>query len=519
LLLDSIKNIKSGSGSLWHHGKQQGKNREQGAVENLKKKIRFQHILVLVLLLLFIFFLIPVRRVALYPQTLTSLQILDRNGVLLRQVLSQDEAISHWVSLSKISPYLIKATLASEDKRFYNHWGVDFLALLRALKQNLAAGAIVSGGSTITQQLAKNLYHLKSRTLLNKAWEALLALRLELWLTKMEILELYFNRVSYGNLTTGIEAASQQYFSKPSLYLSLAEAAFLAAIPRAPSYYDPYSNLNAVKHRQVEIIQKMQNLNFITAKEAEAALQEKLKLKPARLAFRAPHWCNYILSVLKTHQLNHISKVKTTLDLYLQQEVERLLRQHIDRLKDYEVTNAAALVMKNDTNEILALVGSYNFWNKDRQGQVDGVLALRQPGSAVKPFTYALALESGMTPSELIADLETHFPTAQGNFSPLNYDEKYHGPVRLRNALACSYNVCAVAVLHRLGVEKLLKTLKELGLQHLNQSATYYGLALTLGCAEASLLEMVRAYKTLANNGYFSPEKVILQAWIKRKKS
>jgi len=459
------------------------------------------------LALLFVFFPFFEKK-ELHPQNMVSLRLLDRQGVLLREVLSQKEGTCFRAPLDEVSPFFISALLTAEDKRFYRHPGVDVLALIRASRDNLREHRIVSGGSTITQQLARNIYGLKARNIFNKVVEMLLALRLEAWLSKNDILELYLNRVSFGNQTYGIEAASRLYFGKSSAHLSLAESTLLAVIPRSPLLYDPFSRFKEARKRQLGLLKKMRESGEISAAELRRAIGEKIRLQSPEICFQAPHLCDYILQELHKQNYRGLSEIKTTLNLLIQEETERLLKYHIDRLKDCGVSNGAVLIMDNATGEVLAMAGSYDYFSKNRQGQVNGTLALRQPGSALKPFTYALAFEKKKTPADLVADIETHVPAGNGDFTPLNYDEKYHGPVRLRTALACSYNVSAVRILRELGPASLLERLHLLGVESLREDAAHYGLGLTLGNGEVRLLELVNAYRCLANGGFYSPEKI-----------
>jgi penicillin-binding protein 1C len=452
----------------------------------------------------------PIPESKLKPERFCSLQILDRHGNLLREVLSSQEGISHWVSLNEVSPYFIQAVITGEDNRFYKHFGLDPLAIIRAIYQNIKAGRIVSGGSTITQQLARTLYP-RPRNLLWKFIEAITSLRLEIYLTKDEILTYYINRVCFGNQAYGIEAASRLYFDKPSLHLSLAEASFLAGLPCSPTKYDPYRYLERAKKRQKKILKQLYKKKKIDTDQYKRALKEKLNLIPKERKFRAPHFVDFVLMRMKKSKLKNVSKIYTTLDWYLQKNVELLTKVHIANLKEYGVTNAAVLIMNNQTGEIITMVGSANFFDPVHDGQVNGVISLRQPGSTLKPFTYGLALERGMTLGEIIPDLPLHTATAGGDFTPRNYDRKFHGPVRLRAALACSYNIPAVRILKQMGTDLLLQRLKQAGFENLKKSAIYYGPGLTLGNAEVTLLELVRAYSVLSNKGILKYEKIFLE--------
>jgi len=466
-----------------------------------------------------VWFCLPVPREKIYPQQQVSLRILDREGNLLREVLSGEGNTSRWVNLNRVSPLLPAATLCAEDKRFYRHLGVDPASLLRAAYQNLRYRRVVSGGSTITQQLARNVYRYPARNWFWKIVEALDALKLERHFSKSQILELYLNRIPYGNQTYGIEAACRLYFDQPSSQLSPAQAAFLAGIPCSPYYYDPYRFFSHAQTRQISILASLLKAKQISPFQYRQALKEEIKLSPREEKFQAPHFCDYALSRLRAEKTPPLSRVRTSLDPKLQREVELLIKSHIARLKENGVTNAAALVMDNHSGEILSMAGSADYFNQDNAGQVNGTTALRQPGSALKPFTYALALERGYTPALLIPDLEIHIPTPDGVYIPRNYDKRFHGPTRMRTALACSYNVCAIWMLQQLGVEQLLEKLHRAGFSGLKQDAAYYGLGLTLGNGEVSLLDLVRGYCALVNQGVVVGDKIFLEQFDERGKS
>jgi len=464
----------------------------------------------IILLVLALSLYIPFPPKLLQPASVVSLRILDRNGYLLREVLSDREGRSQWVSLQDISPNLILATVATEDSRFYEHWGIDTRAILRAILQNIWAKKVISGASTLTQQVVKNVYHFP-RNWFWKLVEIWYALRLEVSLSKDEIIIQYLNRIPYGNQTFGINAASWLYFDKPPSHLSLAEAAFLAGLPRGPSLYNPYRHFVRAKKRQEEVLRRMLNKGVITEEAYKRALKEPLNIIPPQASFRAPHFSDFILSQIPLKERQNISSIRTTLDFELQKDVEVFVKNCVKSLEEWKVTNAAVLIMDNEKGEILSFVGSADFFDSHNSGQVSGVTALRQPGSALKPFTYALALEEGMNSATLILDAQIRIRSNGIDYIPRNYDGKFHGLVRLREALACSYNISAIKVLERIGVESLLARLKKLGFDSLNKGADYYGLGLTLGGGEVTLLELVRAYSTLASSGIFKKEKIFLE--------
>jgi len=450
--------------------------------------------------LLCLSFYLPLSRQRFDPKPVISIRLEDRKGVLLREVLSDEGGRCRWVGLKDISPDLLSATLASEDRHYLAHSGVNLYAVFRAFVQNLKNQRVVSGASTITQQVVRNVYHFR-RNLVSKILEAWLAVRLEHTMSKDEILVQYLNRISYGNQAFGIEAASRLYFDKSASDLSLAEAAFLATLPRAPSELNPYRHFPAADKRQKELLRRMKDMRLITADRMERALQEPLGLRTEKDKFRAPHFCDFILERIPRAERRAIAVIRTTLDFGLQEKIETLLKGHLDTLEKKGITNGAVVVLDNRTGEILSLAGSRDFFDERHDGQVNGALALRQPGSTMKPLTYALALEKGMTAATILEDVPTQFLTLEGSFMPENYDERYHGPIRLRSALASSYNIPAVSVLQTLGPDLLYRRLKELGFASLQKSPDFYGVGLTLGNGEVTLLELTRAYATLARGG------------------
>lgn len=432
-----------------------------------------------------------------------SLRIVDRRGTVLREVLSPAQGYGRWTPLPEISAAFLDAIMAVEDRHFRRHHGVSLAAIGRALWQNFRAGRIVSGGSTITQQLVRQLYPIRSN-IPDKLYEMWLALRLEHTLSKDEILAQYVNRVPFGNLTYGIEAASQFYFGRPAAHLSLAQAAFLAGLPQAPSHMNPLRHFARAKQRQQRVLQAMLRSGKINRTTLQAAAEQDISPEPVRRRFLAPHATEMVLAALQQMTVqNRPGVLRLTLDAELQQRIRGIVRSEIAGLRRANVNNAAVIVIDNRNGEILALLGSADFFSQRLHGQVNGVLALRQPGSALKPFTYLLALENGYSPASLLPDIPLHAPgtEASGDFSPSNYDGKFHGPVRLRTALACSYNVPPVYLLQRLGVPLLLRKLRRAGFTSLSRNAGHYGLGLTLGNGEVRLLELARAYSGLARGG------------------
>ncbi len=449
---------------------------------------------------------IPLPRERFQKQTIQSLRVVDRRGVLLREFLNDEQGRGAWKSLDELSPAFLQATIAVEDKRFLYHPGVDPIALVRALSGNIRAGALRSGGSTLTQQVIRNVYH-HPRTLFGKLVEMWYALRLERMMSKREILEQYVNRAPYGNQLFGVEAASRWYFGKPARDLSLAEAALVVGLPNAPSVLNPYVNLEEATARSRLVLRRMLEKEMISAAEYARALEQPLRMLPPQANFRAPHFVEMLARDLRANP--EIVSAQTTLDYALQSEIQWLIKGHLATLAKKNVTNAAVVVLENDTRSVRALVGSMDFFDDSHQGQVNGALALRQPGSSIKPFTYGVALEAGFSPAEILADVPTQIPDLHGDYIPQNYDRRYHGPVRLRTALACSYNVPAVRVAQQIGIEALLERLHRAGFESLAQPASFYGYGLTLGNGEITLLELTNAYASLANQGRWMPVRLL----------
>ena len=458
------------------------------------------HAILFASLALVAFSILPVNRARLYPGDFNSIQICDRNGELLREILSHDYKTSVWVPLEQISPWMIMATLIREDKRFLFHHGVDIVALVRAAFNNVRAGRVVSGGSTITMQVAKTALQLRKRTLINKIIEMIYALKLELHLSKQEIMEIYLNQIPYGNQTYGIEAAARLYFEKNANQLSLGESSALALVPKAPSLLNPYVAQRLLADMRRDVLTRMYRAGLVNEIECRIAMEEPLLLVDEKLNFEAPHFVDYVLSQLGEGKDNAV-RIVTTLDLSLQKNLQRLLSTTLESMKDYHVTQGAMIVMNVNTGEILAMVGSRDYFD-GVEGQVNGCISPRQPGSSIKPFLYALAIQSGMRLSDILPDTLVEFRLRDGTiFAPRNYGHQYHGPTRIREALASSFNVPAVFLIQQLGVHRFYALLKRLGFSGLDKEAAHYGLALSLGVAETTLLELVNAYRVFAMNG------------------
>ncbi len=442
--------------------------------------------------------------VSLLRPPVQSIALLDRYGIPLRETRVA-ERFSHELALEEVPRNVIAAVLAAEDKRFYSHHGIDWLAAGRAGFAGLKSGRIVSGASTITQQLVK-ISERRPRTLRAKLIESLTALRLEQSWSKDQILAAYLNRLDFGNLNIGLASAADYYFGKPVSDLSDAEAAFLAGLPKNPRRLNPHVALEAARHRQLTVLGRMRDNRQLDLARFDAAVAESLILRPPQRRFRAPHFVEMVLQQLPEAPP---AEVRTTLDFRLNEQVEKIVRERLAQLREQNVRNAAAVVIDNATGDVIALVGSENYFEPGA-GQVNGAWAQRSAGSALKPFTYLLALERGATPATMVADVRTSFPADGGFYRPENYNRRCYGPVRYRTALASSLNIPAVKVLVAAGGPAALQErLRECGLTTLNRPAEIYGLGLTLGNCEARLLEMTNAYASLARLGEFRPWRVL----------
>ena len=458
-----------------------------------------------------------------------SSKIYDRQGRLLFEMPPPHTGRHSPVPLGEIPEALRQAIIATEDATYYQNPGVDAWAIVRAVWINLQGGEILSGGSTITQQLARNLLlspdERYERTLTRKLREAILAWQLARTYSKDEILELYLNEIYFGNLAYGVEAAAQAYFGKNVRDLDLAECAMLAGLPQAPAYYNPLENLDRAKVRQAVVLDLMVKRKILTTEEARQARQEKLYFASSSFEIRAPHFVMYVRGLLEEALgLERLERgglqIHTTLDLDLNETARDLVRYRLGRLAacdgqltncppgGHNVRNAALVALDPQTGEILAMLGSPDYFSARIDGAVNGTTALRQPGSSIKPITYAAAFEQGaaeggaLTPATMMLDVRTSFVTKEGaSYVPLNYDLQFRGPVRLREALASSYNLIAVKVLDAIGVEAMTNLARRLGITTFDDPDRL-GLAVTLGGGEVRLLELATAYAVFANGGY-----------------
>ena len=435
------------------------------------------------------------------PQTT---KIYDRNGHLLYQIYAQQNRTL--VPLKDVPINLQHATIASEDKTFYSNPGFNILAIFRAAINDLS-GTPTEGGSTITQQLIKSTLLTPQQTLYRKFKEVILAFWAERIYTKNQILEMYLNQVPYGGTAWGIEAASELYFSKHVQNLDLAQCAFLAGLTSSPSTYSPYGPYsNLWKKRQMYVLQQMVDDKYITSKEASAAAKETLTFDPQQEPYLAPHFVNYVINWLEQkYGIAEVEKgglnVRTTLDLNIQNMAQNIVSSEVAKDNYLNLTNGAALITDPSNGDILAMVGSHDF-NDPNGGNVNITTSIRQPGSSIKVVNYSAAFERGLTAATIIDDTPTTFTDKWGNsYTPRNYDGKFHGPVTVRTALSNSLNIPAVKVLNQYtGVANMVAMAKEMGI-HSWGDPSQYGLSLTLGSADVTMLDMARVYGTLANEG------------------
>jgi penicillin-binding protein 1C len=423
----------------------------------------------------------------------SSLTVVDAQGQLLRQEATSAGTKERWVPLDRISPYLVAATLASEDNDFHDHAGVDWTAVARAAWLDLRGGGF--GGSTITMQLVRLLAD-TPRSLPGKLRQMVLAGRLERMLSKQEILEQYLNRVYYGHGAWGIEQAAQLYFGKHAADLALGEAALLAVLPRGPTYYDPFRNAPRVMARRTHILELMENHDRITADERALAERVPLDLDHHKPSFRAPHFVELVKQRLPP-DLQHAASVRTTLDLPLQRAVETALDVHLDHVGGRHVRQAAVIVMRNSDGAILAMVGSRDYHDDASNGAFDGVTARLRPGSTLKPFVYGAAFERGDTPASIALDLVL----PEDVHESYSTDVKSHGFARYRESLAGSYNLSAVHTLQRVGVATVLRKLRTARITTLDRPDDEYDWGLAIGHAEVRLIDLTSAFSFIGRAG------------------
>ena len=444
-----------------------------------------------------------------------STRIFDRNGKLLFEIYTERNRTP--VTVKELPEYISSAHIAIEDKNFYHHHGFASEGLVRATVNTLFRRKL-QGGSTITQQLVKTALLSPERTIQRKIREAILTILTELIYSKDQILEMYLNHVPYGGTAWGVEAAAQTYFGKPAKDLTLGEAALLAGLPAAPTRYSPFgANPELAKERQELVLSRMVEDGYITENERETAKQEPVKLVPPKTDIRAPHFVLWVKELLvETYGEQAVEKgglhVTTTLDLDLQEYAEGTLAAEIADLEKLRVGNGAALITNPKTGEIVAMVGSRDYFDTQHDGNVNVTTRPRQPGSSIKPINYATAFATGrLTPASLILDIPTCFVVSgQPPYCPRNYDNTFHGPVQVRFALGNSYNIPAVKALAVNSVENMIATASAMGITGWKDPSSY-GLSLTLGGGEVRMVDMAVAFGVFANEGIKAPLHAILK--------
>lgn len=432
-------------------------------------------------------------------------KIFDRNGQLLYEIYADQNRTP--MPLSKIPSHVKEATIAIEDHDFYSHLGFSLRGIARSAKE-IAVNKRVQGGSTITQQLIKSALLTPDVNIIRKTKELILAFWAERIYTKDQILEMYFNQVPYGGTAWGIESAAQTYFHKSVTNINLAEAALLAGLPAAPTEYSPFGNHPEKAFvRQKEVLRRMHADGIITIEQMEEALAYPVQFAQQRVAIRAPHFVMYVKQLLEERFGARLVergglRVITSLDATIQEKTEDIVHSHVAALAPLRVGNGAAVVTNPKTGEILAMVGSHDYFDTAHDGNVNITTSLRQPGSSIKVVTYAAAMEKGMTAATLLSDTPVSYPQiGSPPYVPVNYDSKFHGLVPLRSALANSYNIPAVKLLSQLGVPAMLEKARLMGVDSWQSDPSRYGLSLTLGGGEVTMLEMAKIYGTFANLG------------------
>ena len=440
-----------------------------------------------------------------------STKILDRNGKSLYDIFENERRTP--IKIEDMPLYLKQATVAIEDKNFYSHNGFDILGTIRGLSRFFTRG-YAQGGSTLTQQLVKNVLLSSERSAIRKIKEFILSVQIERKYTKDQILQMYLNEAPYGGTAWGVETAAETYFGKNAKDLNLVESAILAGMPQLPSKYSPYSKTpDAYIDRTINVLRRMREDEYITKDQENAALSElsNVKFQSKGSSFKAPHFVQYVQKILEDRYGEKVIeqgglKVTTTLDLDLQEKAQEIVSDEIAKVESQRITNGGAVVLDSTTGEILAMVGSKRFDDPDYDGQVNVTMSLRQPGSSFKPFTYVTAFKKGYTASTMVMDVDTVFQggTGQPDYQPVNYDGKYKGPVQLRYALGNSLNIPAVKLIAMVGIKDVLETAYDLGLNSLppnKETLSRVGLSLTLGGGEVRLLELTGAYSAFFNGG------------------
>lgn len=458
----------------------------------------------------------PMRNLEIYP---ASMQLVDRDGNPLRVVLGPDDTRCDPVDFRGLSDRAVQALVAAEDKRFWRHSGVDVIALTRAVFQNIWFGEVVSGASTLSTQVIR-LSTPRRRTLITKLIETFRAIQMECRLSKREILTQYLNRAPFGGNLVGLQAASLRYFGKDASELTLAEASLLAGLPQAPSRFQPNRHLPRALKRREYVLGRMMSLGAIDPAEKAEAERQPLRVGKHPNPFIAPHFCDLVLQELPEDMSNSTSsgsggarasqravfEIRTTLADPLQHIASGALTDHVNRFRQQGIHGGAVVILEVKTGFVRALVGSPDYDDQQHAGQVNGATRPRSPGSALKPFAYAMAFDNGLlTPDSMVADVPTHFT----DYDPENFGRQFNGLVTVRKALVQSLNIPALKTVREIGLESFIARLRELGLRSIDQPALHYGLSVVLGTAEVRLLDLVNAYACLARGGVYLPYRLL----------
>lgn len=432
------------------------------------------------------------------------LKIYDRNNILLANLFPEYGGFYKEVKYSDLPQNLIEAVISAEDKNFFSHKGIDYKAILRAFISNLLNRKIVSGGSTITQQLSKSIIN-RERNYINKFYEALDSIRLEKNLTKEEILTEYLNRIFFGNNCYGIGAAAELYFKKEVKDLNINESVILASIIKSGTKFNPYKYEKRLHLRKKYVLGQMKNNNYIKEEEYNNYINENITIYTNREKniLKAPHFVMYIKDSIGKLKYSNITEVKTTLDYKMQKEASLVISNASQSLHSFNVRNISCVILNAKTGEVLSMIGSMDYFDKETDGSVNGAIALRQPGSALKPFLYAYLFDKGESPASVIGDIKTYINSPGGDYIPENFDRKYRGPVTIRDALANSLNIPAVRWLSKYSLKDFQNILLKSGLRSIDKNPDYYGYSLVLGSAEVRLIDLASAYTIFPNSGIF----------------
>ena len=457
-----------------------------------------------------------------------STKIYDKTGKILLYDVFQNVKRTV-VPFDEISPHIKNATLAIEDVDFYKHWGIKPVSFLRSVLVNITSLSFSQGGSTITQQFVKNFFLTGEKSISRKLKEWVLAVKIERMVSKDEIFSMYLNEIPYGGNLYGVEETSNAFFGKKASEVTVAEAAYIAAVPKAPSFYSPYGkNRERLEERKNLVLREMLRNNFLTQEEYDKALKEKVEFKPrAESGIKAPHFVMFVRDQLEKKYGAQVLeegglRITTTLDYELQKKIEDVALPYAKQNeKELNAENVAAVAIEAKTGQILAMVGSRDYFDEEIDGNFNVATAHRQPGSSFKPFAYAVAFNKGYTPSTVLFDVETEFSTTcypngtpigagASCYNPVNYDNKFRGPVTMREALAQSINIPSIKTLYLAGMNDTLRLAKDMGIQSLTNIGQY-GLTLVLGGGEVSLLDLTSSYSVFANDGVRNPYQAILE--------